>query len=74
MITNKLKIHENIIYCVYISPQLKCDFSGFQSMLVKVHLHNHQRCEIWESHSTNFSTLMIILLLYVEAHIFMLET
>ena len=26
------------------------------------------------SHSTNFSTLMIILLLYVEAHIFVLET
>ena len=26
------------------------------------------------SHSINFSTLMIILLLYVEAHIFILET
>ena len=26
------------------------------------------------SHSTDFSTLMIILLLYVEAHIFILET
>ena len=26
------------------------------------------------SHSTNFSTLMVILLLYVEAHIFILET
>ena len=26
------------------------------------------------SHSTNFSTLMIILLLYVEAHMFILET
>ena len=26
------------------------------------------------SHSTNFLTLMIILLLYVEAHIFILET
>ena len=56
MITNKLKINDSKTeFIVFRSPQLKNDFSGLS--------------EIWESYSTNFSTLMIILLLYVEAPI-----
>ena len=68
MITNKLKINDSKTeFIVSRSPQLKCDLSGllvngFESMITQ------------SSHVRDFSTLMIILLPYVEAHIFILET
>ena len=73
MITNKLNINDSKAeFIVFRSTQLKCDLSGMsvnvgESMIT-------QSSKVRESYSTNFSTLMIILLLYVEAHIFILET
>ena len=70
MITNKLKINDlKTEFIVFRSPQLKCDLSG-----LSVIFGGRMITQSWESYSTNFTTLMIILLLYVEAHIFILET
>ena len=68
MITNKLKINDSKTELCLDLHNWSVIWVVCQSMLAKVWLHNHQRWEIWESYSTNFSTLMIILLLYVEAH------
>ena len=75
MITNKLKINDSKMNLLCLDLyNWNVIWVGCQSMFAKVWLHKHQRWDIWESYSTNFSTLMIILLLYVEAHIFILET
>ena len=73
MITNKLKINKlKTEFIVFRSPQLNCDLSGLSVNAGKSMIT--QSSKIWESYLTNFSTFMIILLLYVEAHIFILET
>ena len=71
MITNKLKINDSKTkFIVFRSPQLKCYLSG-----LSVNVGESQITQsYWESYWTNFSTCMIILLLYIETHIFILET
>ena len=59
---------------MYRSPQLRCDLSGLSVNVGESQIAQSLKGEIYVSHSTNFSNLMIILLLYVEAHIFIIET
>ena len=58
---------------MFRSPQLKCDLSGLSVNVGESMISQSSKVSVLESYSTNFSTLMIILLLYVEAHIFILE-
>ena len=75
MITNKLKINDSKTeFIVFRSPQLKCDLSGLSVNVGESMITQSSKVRDLESYSTNFSTSMTILLLYVEAHIFILET
>ena len=71
MITDKLMINDSKTeFIVFRYQQLSCDLSGLSVNVGETQITRSLKV----SHSTNFSTLMIILLLYVEAHIFILET
>ena len=71
MITNKLKINDSKTeFVVFRSPQLRCDLSGLSVNVGESQITQSLKV----SYSTNFSALMIILLQYVEVHIFILET
>ena len=72
MITNKLKINDSKTeFIVFRYPQLIWDLSvNVDESQITQSLKVRDLCV----YSTNFSTLMLILLLYVEAHIFILET
>ena len=75
MITNKLKINDSKTeFIVFRSPQLRCDLSGLSVDVGESQITQSLKVRHLWAHLTNFSTLMIILLLYVEAHIFILET
>ena len=73
MITNKLKINDSKTeFIVFRSPQLKCDLSGLsvnvgESMIT-------QSSKVRDLGVIYDYIYSIILLLYVEAHIFILET
>ena len=67
MITNKLTIRKQNLFGLDLH-NWSVIWVICQSMMVKVWLHNHEGWEIWESYSTNFSTLMIILLLCRITH------
>ena len=70
MITNKLKINDSKTeFVVFRSPQLKCDLSG-----LSVNVGDSMITQSSKVRDLGVSTLMIVLLLYVEAHIFILET
>ena len=65
MITNKLKINDSKTEFIVIrSPQLRCDLSG-----LSVNVGESQITQ-----SLKVRDLGVILLLYVEAHIFIIET
>ena len=67
MITNKLKINDlKTEFIVFRPPQLKCDLSGLSNNVGESMISQSSKVR-------DLSTLMIILLLYVEAHIFILE-
>ena len=71
MTTNKLKINDSKTeFIVFRSPQLRCDLSGLSVSQITQSLKVRDLGVTFD----HFSTLMIILLLYVEAHIFILET
>ena len=75
MITNKLKINDSKTECiVFRSPQLKYDLSGLSINVDGSMITQSSKVRDLGVILTNFSTLIIILLLYVEAHIFILET
>ena len=76
MITNKLKINDSKTeFIVFRSPQLKCDLSGLSVNVGESIITQSPKVrDLGVILQPNFSTLMIILLLYVEAHIFILET
>ena len=76
MITNKLKINDSKTEFIVIrSPQLRCDLSGLSVNLGESQITQSLKVRVLSvTFDHNFSTLMIILLLYVEAHIFILET
>ena len=76
MITNKLKINDSKTeFIVFRSPQLKCDLSGLSVNVGESSDYTIIKGERFGSHIRPISQLlMIILLLYVEAHIFILET
>ena len=63
MITNKLKSNDS-------KTELRCDLSGLSVNVGESQITQSLKV----SHSIHFSTLMIILLLYVEAHILILKT
>ena len=74
IITNTLKVIDSKTkFIAFISPQLRCDLSGLSVNVSESQITQSLKVRDLVSHSTNFSTLMIILLLYVEAHIFILE-
>ena len=59
---------------MFRSPQLKCDLSGLSVNVGESMITQSSKVRDLGVILTNFSTLMIILLLYVEAHIFILVT
>ena len=71
MITNKLKINDSKTECiVFRSPQLRCDLSG-----LSVNVGESQITKSLKVRDLGVTfDPFIILLLYVEAHIFILET
>ena len=74
MITNKLKINDSKTeFIVFRFPQLRCDFSGLSVNVGESQITQSLKVRDLGVTFDNFSTLMIILLLYVEAHIFILE-
>ena len=75
MIANKLKINDSKTeFIVFRSPQLRCDLSGLSVNVGESQITQSLKVRDLGLHSTNFSTLMIILLLYVESHNFIIET
>ena len=72
MINNKLKIKDSKTECImFRSPQLRCGLSGLSVNVGESQIMQSLKVrETWVSHSIYFSTLMIILLLYVEAQIY----
>ena len=77
MITNKLKINDSKTeFIVFRSPQLRCDLSGLSVNVGESQVTQSLTVRDLGVTFDQFlnSTLMIILLLYVEAHIFILET
>ena len=75
MITNKLKINDSKTeFMVFRSPQLKCDLSGLSVNVGESIITQSSKVRDLGVIFDHFSTLIIILLLYVEAHIFILET
>ena len=75
MITNKLKINDSKTeFIVFRSPQLRCDLSGLSVNVGESQITQSLKVRDLGVTFDQFSTLMIILLLYVEAHIFILET
>ena len=70
MITNKLKINDSKTeFIVFKSPQLRCDLSG-----LSVNVGESQITQSLKVKDLGVTFDHIILLLYVEAHIFILET
>ena len=75
MIINKLKINDTKTkFIMFRSPQLRCDLSGLSVNVGESQIMQSLKVRDLGVTLTNFSTLMIILLLYVEAHVFILET
>ena len=75
MVTNKLRINDSKTkFIVFRSPQLRCDLSGLSVNVGESQIMQSLKVRDLGVTLTNFSTLMITLLLYVEAHVFILET
>ena len=75
MITNKLKINDSKTeFIVFRSPQLRCDLSGLSVNVGESEITQSSKVRDLGVTFDKFSTLMIILLLYVEALIFISET
>ena len=76
MITNKLKINDSKTeFIVFRSPQLlRFELSGLSVNVGESQITQSLKVRDLGVTFDQFSTLMIILLLYVEAHIFILET
>ena len=72
MITNKLKINDSKTeFIVFRSPQLKCDLSGLSVNVGESMITQSSKVR---DLGVIIDRFLIILLLYVEAHIFILET
>ena len=66
-------IRKQNLSCLDLHNILRCDLSGLLVNFGESQITLSLKLRDLVSHSTNFSTL-IILLLYVEVHIFILET
>ena len=74
MINNKLKINESKTeFLVFRPPQLRCDLSGLSVNVGESQITHSLKVRDLGVTFDQFLNL-IILLLYVEAHIFILET
>ena len=75
MITNKLKINvSKTEFIVFRSPQLRCELSGLSVNVGESQITQSLKVRDLGVTFNPFSYVMIILQLYVEAHIFILET
>ena len=75
MVTNKLKINDSKTeFIVFRYPQLRCNLSSMSVNVGKSQIMQSLKVGDLGVTFDQFLNLMIILLLYVEAHILILET
>ena len=75
MITSKLKINDSKTeIIVFRSPQLRCDLSGLSVNVGESQITQSLKVRDLGVTFDQFLNFMTILLLYVEAHIFILKT